>query len=154
MSKSAYRNEGGFTLLEVVLTLAILGVLAAIAVVAYRGYIQASRTASAINQITGLELVIDDYQREYQKFPSTLAEVDNGTLLDPWGHPYQYLDIADTASIGMVRKDHNLVPINTDYDLYSMGLDGQSKPPLTAPASKDDIIRANNGRYVGLASGY
>ena len=54
----------------------------------------------------------------------------------------------------MVRKDHNLVPLNTDFDLYSMGPDGESASPLTAKASRDDIIRANNGSYIGTATNY
>jgi general secretion pathway protein G len=29
-----------------------------------------------------------------------------------------------------------------------------SQPPLTAAASQDDIIRANNGGFVGRASDY
>lgn len=55
---------------------------------------------------------------------------------------------------GAKRKDRNLVPLNTDYDLYSRGPDGQSVSPLTAAKSKDDIIRANNGGYVGTAEDY
>ena len=47
-----------------------------------------------------------------------------------------------------------MVPINSDFDLYSMGKDGKSQTPLTAKASHDDIIFANNGEYVGRASEY
>ena len=32
-----------------------------------------------------------------------------------------------------------------------MGPDGQSKAPLASPVSKDDIIRANDGGYMGIA---
>jgi len=46
------------------------------------------------------------------------------------------------------------VPINTDFDLYSMGPDGRSAPPLTAKHSRDDIVRANDGAFIGLASDY
>lgn len=74
-------------------------------------------------------------------------------LLDPWGSPYQYLKLL-LKSKGKVCKDHNLVPSNSDYDLYSLGKDKQSVSPLTAKASNDDIIRANNGDFVGLALGY
>jgi general secretion pathway protein G len=49
------------------------------------------------------------------------------------------------------RKDRFLVPINSDFDLYSMGKDGDSKAPFTAKASRDDIVRVNDGGYVGLA---
>jgi general secretion pathway protein G len=55
---------------------------------------------------------------------------------------------------GNLRKDRFLVPINTDFDLYSMGEDGRSVGPLRARHSRDDIVRASNGRYVGTASGY
>jgi hypothetical protein len=50
--------------------------------------------------------------------------------------------------------DHSLVPINTDFDLYSMGPDGRNSPPLTAKHSRDDIVRANNGAFIGVASDY
>jgi general secretion pathway protein G len=46
------------------------------------------------------------------------------------------------------------VPLNSTFDLYSKGRDGQSQPPLTATASQDDIVRATDGNYVGLASRY
>ena len=52
------------------------------------------------------------------------------------------------------RKDHNLHPLNSDFDLYSMGPDGESQPALTAKASWDDIIRASDGGFVGRASRY
>jgi general secretion pathway protein G len=53
-----------------------------------------------------------------------------------------------------MRKDRFLVPINTYYDLYSMGPDGQSQPPLTARVSRDDVIRANDGQYFGPAEAF
>jgi general secretion pathway protein G len=78
------------------------------------------------------------------------------TELDPWGNPYQYLKIegAPKSVIGSARKDRFLVPLNSTYDLYSKGPDGASKPPLNAAVSRDDILRANDGQYVGLAAGY
>jgi general secretion pathway protein G len=54
----------------------------------------------------------------------------------------------------MARKDRFLVPINSTYDLYSMGADGKSVLPLTAKHSHDDIIRANDGTYIGVAELY
>jgi general secretion pathway protein G len=35
-----------------------------------------------------------------------------------------------------------------------MGKDGKSAGPLTAKQSRDDVLRANDGRFVGLASDY
>jgi len=56
--------------------------------------------------------------------------------------------------MGQARKDRFLVPLNSDYDLYSAGKDGESRPPLSAQMSQDDIVRANDGAYIGLASQY
>ncbi|HNS56268.1 MAG TPA: hypothetical protein PKO34_04360, partial [Smithellaceae bacterium] len=55
---------------------------------------------------------------------------------------------------GSARKDRFLVPVNSDFDLYSMGPDGVSTLALTAKNSRDDIIRANDGAYIGTAAGY
>ena len=54
----------------------------------------------------------------------------------------------------MIRKDHNLHPLNSEFDLYSFGKDGQSQSPLTAKASRDDVIWARDGGFVGLAEDY
>ena len=154
MPLASITKKSGFTLIELLVTVAILGVLAGIVSVAYNGYIKTTKISSAIQQIRAMSIVINDYQANNKAFPDSLADVDLDTLQDPWGHPYRYLNIATATNPGMVRKDHNLVPLNTDYDLYSTGPDGMSASPLTAAASQDDIVRANNGGYVGEASSY
>ena len=70
------------------------------------------------------------------------------------GAAYAYVNHADASGRGSFRKDKNIVPINSDFDLWSNGKDGASVPPLTANPSRDDIIRANDGGFFGLASKY
>ena len=149
------RRVRAFTLVELLLAIAILATLSAIAVPSYTNYMDKGRNATAMADIGEMELVIARFQAERGRPPNTLAEAGVSTLLDPWGRPYQYLVIWGVVPEPHgVRKDHHVHPINTDYDLYSMGKDGVSNAPLTAQASHDDIIRANNGRFVGLASDY
>ena len=88
------------------------------------------------------------------KLPLALSEVGRADMLDPWRNPYKYLNFITVKGKGKMRKDRNLVPINTSFDLYTMGADGKSKAPLTPKVSHDDIIRANDGAYVGLAGRY
>jgi general secretion pathway protein G len=64
------------------------------------------------------------------------------------------LNFATVHGTGQMRKDRFLVPINSTYDLYSKGKDGRSVMGLTANDSRDDIIRANDGAFIGLASDY
>ena len=120
------RRVRAFTLVELLLAIAILGTLSAIAVPSYNNYIDKARNATAMADIGEMELVIARFQAERGSLPNTLAQAGVSTLLDPWGRPYQYLIIAgvDPEPHG-VRKDHNVHPLNTDFDLYSMGKDGR-----------------------------
>jgi general secretion pathway protein G len=147
-------NQTGFTLIEILIASSIVAVIASIALVGYRGYVETTKVNIAINQLTEMSIALTDYGLDNGGFPDSLAVIGLDTMLDPWGNPYQYLNIMANPGNGEVRKDHNLVPLNTDYDLYSMGPDGNSTGPLTAKASRDDIIRANNGSYIGPASDY
>jgi general secretion pathway protein G len=146
--------QRAFTLFELLLIVAIIGILGAIAVPSYQHYLDQVKFVQAKADIVVIESAIERYYIQHSAYPDTLAEAGVGGMLDPWGHPYQYLNIATAKNRGSVRKDRNLVPINSDYDLYSMGKDGESKLPLTAKVSRDDIVRANNGQFVGLAADY
>ena len=54
----------------------------------------------------------------------------------------------------IIRRDRGLFPLNSDYDLYSLGADRATNPMVNARVSLDDVIRANNGRFFGLAGDY
>lgn len=146
----------GFTLLELMSVLALMAILAAMAVPAYSTYRERAQVAACIAEIRIIEKSIIAFQIEENRLPDSLTDVDLGQLQDPWGHLYRYLKIkgADPGVVGNARKDRFLVPINSDFDLYSIGKDGDSKLPLIAPVSADDIIRANDGQYVGRASNF
>ena len=143
----------GFTLLELSFVVAIIGILAAAAYPSFSAYQQRARGAHAIVQMKSIENAVDTFEAGSGVLPASLADVGLAGLTDPWGNPYQYTNLS-TAPPGKARKDRFLVPINSDYDLWSMGADGRSVPPLTANSSRDDIIRANDGSFYGRASGY
>lgn len=152
-SPSLNKGSRGFTLVEIMVVMAILGTLASIAIPAFSNYMEKAEIASAIAEIRILEKEIKAYEAANDKLPSNLNDIKRAMLLDPWSNAYQYL-VVSTTPPGLLRKDRFLVPLNSDFDLYSMGKDGNSQPPLTANASQDDIVRANDGGYVGLASEY
>lgn len=143
---------GGFTLVELMITVAIVTILAAVAIPSYTSAMNKSRISVAKRDLLDLQTRLDRYFTRYNTYPAALGPIA-GDLLDPWGHPYQYLSM-ENASVGEKRKDKSLHPLNSDYDLYSMGPDGRSVSPLTAKASRDDIIRANNGGFIGVAEDY
>lgn len=147
----------GLTLIELLFVLVILGTLIAIAIPVYTHQIEKARITKAIAEIAIIQKEIAAYEgKEANNFlPKELKDIGRGNLLDPWDNPYRYLNFASIKKgTGKMRKDRFLVPLNTDYDLYSMGKDGMTMTPLTAEPSYDDIIRANDGAFIGLASEY
>jgi general secretion pathway protein G len=146
----------GFTLVEILAIVAILAMLARIGVIAYQKYKNTARNHAAMDDLRIFESEIITYKVENGSFPDALSQIPSGNKPDPWGHPYQYLNIADGAANwqGKCRRDRSLNPLNTDFDLYSMGADGQTQKQLTAGVSLDDIVRANNGTFLGLAADF
>ncbi|MDR4480167.1 MAG: prepilin-type N-terminal cleavage/methylation domain-containing protein [Nitrospira sp.] len=201
-------RQQGFTIIELMIAVTIIGALAGLAIPNYLGYLDKARLARCIAEIRSIERVVDSYEAAFDSLPNSLDEAGAGDMVDPWGNPYEYLNIAaltlpggggngngggnaggngggggngngnsggnsgggkktsywfepdsayagqggGNASKGKPRKERFLHPINSDYDLYSMGKDGESVEPLTAKKSQDDVIRANDGSFVGLAA--
>ncbi len=147
--------DRGFTLIELLIVVAIISALMLIAYPAYHQYIDKANIAQAKVDINSIEQAIERFYTVEQRYPDTLNDIGMASFKDPWGNNYVYTNIASGANpIGTFRKDKFLHPLNTDYDLYSKGKDGLSQKPLTAPVSQDDIVRANNGAFVDLASQY
>jgi general secretion pathway protein G len=223
------RNRNGFTIIELTLAMAIMGAVAALALPAYVGFLDKAKVARCIAEIRYIEKSISAFRAASETLPMSLAEAGADQMTDPWGRPYEYLNIValglkggedggngkegggngggnsgnngnnggnggggggggggndgsnsggskggnegkawlgpDAAYAGgpdekdngkadkqKPRKDRFLKPISSDYDLYSIGKDGQSKENLNHKLSADDVIRANDGAFVGLAS--
>jgi general secretion pathway protein G len=154
----------GITLLELIIAVAIVGILASIAVPTYTGYIEKARAQSSIADIKRISLLIERHKIDEGVYPVSLGDVGVGNDLDPWGNAYQYLNNEEVIRGEMKAKgkikcqgcrwDKFERPLNTDFDLYSVGKDGETKPRIDSKESRDDVIRAHNGEYVGLAEGY
>ena len=145
-----------FGLLELMVVLVIAGLLTTLAIPAYNDFVDRARTSRAIGDIVGISLEIKKFRLVDDSLPPlNIAELPVTVPLDPWGQPYSYLNIAAPGpGKGAFRKDGKLNSLNTDFDLYSAGRDGESTGPLNAKASRDDIVRANNGAFVGRAEDY
>lgn len=129
----------GFTLLELLVVLVIIGLLVGYVAPRYFSQIGKSEVKVARAQIKGLEDALDQYRLDVGHYPTTaqgLAALDSmppgetrwaGPYLkkavpdDPWGHPYQY----------RMPGEHG------DFDLYSLGEDGQAGTADTPPAIRN-----------------
>jgi general secretion pathway protein G len=148
-----FARNRGLSLFELVLTVCIVAVLALVAVPSYSNYKERTRVSQAVIDIAAIGALIRAYYQDNRDYPSSLSQI-GADKADPWGQPYVYKVFRTPADRSSARKDKNLVPINSDYDLYSKGKDLATRPPLLAPQSRDDVVRANDGAFVGLASTY
>lgn len=144
----------GFSLVELTIVVGVILTLAALAIPSFLQAMDNARYAKAVGDINAIETDIVAYEAVYGVLPNTLADIGRSDLVDPWGNPYVYTNYSDATKKNLIRKDRFLHPLNSDYDLFSAGVDGQWKAPLTAAQSHDDIIRASDGSYVGLASNF
>ena len=149
------KEQQGFTLLELMVAVVLVGILTVTAVSVYSGAVQKARIAGAVGDIGEIHIAIQKFLlTENRGYPANLAELDLDNVIDPWGNPYQYLVVDGLDNNGAVRKDENLVPVNRGYDVYSMGKDGVTATPFTSTLGRDDVVLAADGGYFGLAEDF
>ncbi len=117
----------GFTLLELLVVMVIIGLLAGYVGPRYFAQVGKSEVKVARAQIDAFEKALDQYRLDTGRYPTTEQGLNalltrpaneprwqgpylrKGVPLDPWGNPYQYRSPGE----------------KTDYDLLSLGKDGQ-----------------------------
>ena len=141
----------GFSILELLVVTVIIGTLSTMFAPSLQRAREQAQVGAAAIEIRVIEAELAIYFEINFALPVSLAAIDRAGMVDPWGYPYIYVVVTGP---GGSRKDKFMVPLNTDYDLYSVGPDGKSRAPLSAKDSKDDVIRALDGAYLGLAEDF
>jgi len=109
MMRKIRGGQDGYTLVELLVVLAILGLLATIATTQVLKYFASAKISTAHVQVESLSSALDLYKIDMGRYPTTqeglaalkvkppAAENWNGpyvknttSLNDPWGHPYSY----------------------------------------------------------------
>jgi len=125
MEKNASRqlrraSRDGFTLIEILLVVVIIGILAAVAVPNLAGKVGKAQTSAAKSSIAAIESAIDMYEVDNGKFPDSLQNlVTKGSepnwsgpyikkaesLNDPWGTQFQYTKSGNTYTLTSAGPD-------------------------------------------------
>jgi general secretion pathway protein G len=122
-------SNAGFTLLELLIVIAILGLLGVVGTIQLSGYLGRARTDTTRLQIDQLVTALDLYRIDVGRLPTTdeglraLLESPagisqwrgpylrkNNSIVDPWGRPFLYRQPGEDG----------------EFDLTSLGADGKS----------------------------
>lgn len=148
---SRQRSNRGFTIIELMTVVVVMGTLVTLGYARSKYIIDQGKVAKAIGDIRAISVDVQGYSAASpsQALPATLTDIDRAGLLDPWGRPYIYVNL---KAGGTPRTDVFGIPLNTEYDVYSLGPDGASALSLTAGPSQDDVVLGGDGGFIGRAS--
>jgi general secretion pathway protein G len=146
-------GKAGVSVTELTIVLVIITAVVMVGVPAIGSYVDTIRNTAAVSRLTSLELCLDKYYAENGKYPESLAVIGKASLRDPWGRAFVYVPLSPDEKVRKetARKARGYRVINTDYDLYSPGKDGRTDPVINKERCWDDIVRAYNGSYAGVA---
>ena len=137
------------------LTVGLSALLCGLAIPTYGVINDRLKTSRAKQDLLTIAAQVQRYRTAHDfRLPDSLDDLTGIPRTDPWGGPYQYLNFSspDPGVAGLMRKDRNLHPINSEFDIYSRGPDGLSSPAVTAAYSQDDVIWARDGSFVDKGS--
>jgi len=148
---STKKCQQGFTLVEFSIAILVAALIIGTATPAYIYLVDKARTNKTIDEIKSMQRDINRFERKGNKYPDSLLEIYPEQPMDPWGNLYQYLNIKNASNPNAInpRTDKNFKKLNIDYDLFSTGADSLSLSPIAASESLDDIVRGDNGDFVG-----
>ncbi len=116
-----FRDKSGFTLVELLIVIAILAILGGFAVTKFSGILDDTKVSTAKSKMKGYELPLQRYYMRYNTYPTTeeglqklvdegFLKKSNDALLDPWKNPYQYRFPGEFSS---------------EPEIWSLGADGK-----------------------------
>ncbi len=135
----------GFTIIELMISMAIMVILAAMAGLLISSYRERAQVARAKADIHTLQNEIESFLIDKSRLPVDLSEVNWDTYLDPWGHPFFTTKGEDKgtglglAVISSIVHRHNgkiqLTSVIGQGSRFTVSFPAAADPPSGSPAA-------------------
>lgn len=102
--------QKGFTIVELLIVIVIIGILAAIVIVAYNGITNSAKEAAAENDLANIAKKLEIYRIEQGRFPTSTTEMANA-------------DVKVTRSLYSVDRNNVYYCRNNDNQTYAIGVE-------------------------------
>jgi type IV pilus assembly protein PilA len=125
------RNEKGFTLIELMIVIAIIGILAAIAIPQFNSYRSRSYNAGALSDMKNIQTAMEAYYVDHQKYPTGItATTDGNVIMTNYGYTKTNGvtggAVTGTSTAYTVENVYNTLATATSRSSYSLTGPGQA----------------------------
>lgn len=131
-------RAGGFTLIEVLVTVAIVGILAAIALPSYSDYVQRSKISEAISNLSDMRTRLEQYFLDNRAYPTSC--VASGAVAPQINLPAAKKYFAVTCSFAVPAP-----PLPPTYTITATGVTAEGMSTSFVYTIKENNTRASAG---------
>lgn len=127
----AYNARSGFTLVEMLIVLAIMGIVIAVAVPGYLTFTRGAQKRATVGTLRNIKLAMERYREDVGDYPSSLRDLvkkPTDEKAEGWDGPY--ISGKDEPKDGFGKNLHYSVTPEAEnpYELYSYGRKGRGAP--------------------------
>ena len=160
------KGRSGFSLVELMVVIVILGILATIVTVKVMQHVSKARVEKARIQVSEFMKALDLYKLEAKEYPDSLESLvekteahPDGLLpvipVDPWGNPYDYVngtehgyDIICWGADGQEGGEAEDADINS-WEIAGVPSTSEGTAPSTSPSSGSSSKSSSSGTSGG-----